>query len=161
MSRALPYCCTLARGGAVGDLGRKWQSLGASKKRVSNSEWQDPLNRGEPLSLLATLWSSRANRWIFSNCLEDDRVRVRGPTRFCHGSRLTRKSGIDGGNGALCARSESTAGLSAISVATQTNEISKRAASASRFLSKVHSTASDASSTDPSNKRSTAPQPES
>ena len=58
-------------------------------------------------------------------------------------------------------RSESTAGLFAISAAIQTNEISKRAASASRFLSKVHSTASEVSSTDPSNSRSIAPQPES
>jgi ectoine hydroxylase-related dioxygenase (phytanoyl-CoA dioxygenase family) len=45
--------------------------------------------------------------------------------------------------------------------AAQRNEISKRAASASRFLSKVHSMASEVSSTDPSNSRSTAPQPES
>jgi hypothetical protein len=27
VTRALPYCCTLGRGGEVRDLGRKWQLL--------------------------------------------------------------------------------------------------------------------------------------
>ena len=43
----------------------------------------------------------------------------------------------------------------------QPNTILKRAARARRFLSRVQSTASEVSSTDPSNSRSIAPQPES
>ncbi len=43
----------------------------------------------------------------------------------------------------------------------QPNEISKRAARVRRFLSRVQSRASEVSSTDPSNSRSMAPQPES
>ncbi len=43
----------------------------------------------------------------------------------------------------------------------QRNKISKRAARARRFLSRVQSTASEVSSTDPSSSRSMAPQPES
>jgi len=43
----------------------------------------------------------------------------------------------------------------------QLNRISKRAARARRFLSRVQSTASEVNSTDPSSNRSIAPQPES
>ena len=69
--------------------------------------------------------------------------------------------GDTGKNSARCVQGNSLAGPSGISRAVQPNEISKRAARASRFLSKVHSKALEVSSTDPSNNISTAPQPES